>query len=268
MKKLLLMFLVLLAVTNAYAKGNVAAASDPAGKEKYTFYFSGGLRGVVTIQRDRAGKITISFKVKDTGDSTYDSDWLLFYRLILRFKATGDSTYDIDRELCPLIPAETGRVPVSKNIRRQIIDGNTTTTYRDGSWYKTVVDGNTTIYTDKYGKWLKETVVDGNTTTSTDLYGWWEKTVVDGNTTTTTRADGWWKKTVVDGNTTTTYRDGRWYKTVVDGNTTTTTRSDGWWEKTVVDGNTTTTTRSGGRKGAETIVDKQGYNIFITVGVL
>jgi TolB-like protein len=232
------------------------SARNPAGEEEYTIYFSGSIQGTVSIQRDRAGKITLTPRV------------------------TG-SVYGLDRETCPLIPAWVGIVVFSDRNVTDVIEGNTwTTTWSDGSWYKTVVNGNTTTYTHSNGRWSKR-VVNGNTTTYTNSDGDWDKEVVDGNTTTTTRSNGWWYKTVVNGNTTTytnsdgdwsktvvngntrtyTNSDGDWYKEVVDGNTTTTTWSDGMWWKEVVDGNTTTTTNSDGYKE---IVEKQGHDIFIT----
>jgi hypothetical protein len=151
----------------------------------------------------------------------------------------------IDSEICPLIPAWIDTidvfVPYTATI---IIEGNTMTDiYSNGRWRKTVVDGNTTTETWSNGSWNK-TVINGNTTTWTASDGSWNKTVINGNTTTWTSSDGW-QKTVVDGNTTTTTWSDGWAKTVVDGNTTTTTRSNGSWSKTVV--------------------DKQGYNIFITL---
>jgi formylmethanofuran dehydrogenase subunit C len=254
-----------------------AAARNPAGEEAYTLYYSGDFQGTVSIQRDRAGKITITY----------------------RLTVNRDNYVDIGREICPLIPVWVEPVQLSGSVATIIIEGNTcTTTYSDGSQTKLVVDGNTTTYTYPDGSWYKE-VVNGNTTTYTNSDGRWKKTVVNGNTTTTTESDGYWSKTVVNGNPTTytasgggwkrvvdgntkttTYSNGRWEKVVVDGNTTTTTHSNGRWEKAVVDGNTTTYTYSEGNwwkrvvdgntkttissRGYKEIIDKQGHDIFIT----
>jgi hypothetical protein len=151
---------------------------------------------------------------------------------------------EITRALCPLIPA--GELVVFlPNTQSVIIDGNTTTrTNTDGSWSTTVVSGNTKTTTFSSGNWLKE-VTNGNTTINTYSDGGWSRRVVSGNTTTITDGDGSTTKTVVNGNTTTFYM-GEFLlsTTVVNGNTTTVTSPGGGWIKTVV--------------------DKQGYTIFIT----
>jgi hypothetical protein len=236
-----------------------ALGLDPSGQEEYTLYYSGSLRGFVTIQRDKVGKITVTSKLIGSGSHT------------------------IIHEICPLIPMWTVVfVDSSKDDYTQVIDGNTfTITNPDGSWYKEVVDGNTFTTSRSDGFWTKR-VVDGNTTIEMYYTGGWTKWVVDGNTTTATDSGGpvfkivingntttytdsrsdYWSKTVVDGNTRTVTDSGGWWrKTVVDGNTTIETYSTGYWEKTVVDSNITTYTNSSGHKE---VIDKQGYDIFIT----
>jgi tetratricopeptide (TPR) repeat protein len=78
-------------------------------------------------------------------------------------------------------------------------------------------------------------------------------------------------KDVVYGNTTTrTYSDGEWQKTVVNGNTTTYSKkssSDVDRYKTLVDENTTIQVQPYfNNSETMTIVDKQGYNIYIFIG--
>jgi TolB-like protein len=228
---------------------SVSTALAPGGQEEYTLYFSGDLRGTATIQRDRAGKITVASVL------------------------TGVKSYHLNSEICPLIPTWAAHSFTmfyigGRGSETIVIEGNTTTqTDSDGRMWKRVVDGNTTIETFSYGSystWSKA-VVDGNTTIETYPDGGWGKTVVVGNTTTITDSRGNWWKTVIEGNTTTqTDSDGNWWKTVIEGNTTTNTFSGGSWAKFVVDGNTTTMTRSDG-SWSKTVVDKQGYDIFITI---
>ncbi|MDR2097373.1 MAG: hypothetical protein LBP37_02515 [Spirochaetaceae bacterium] len=159
---------------------------------------------------------------------------------------SGEGYYLIDHEICPLIPEWAGIVEVTKNLKEAVIEGNTiTVTNTDDWWEKTVVDGNTTTFINPDGDWAKM--------------------LVDGSATTFTYQDGDWAKMLVDGNTTTfTHSDGSWSKTVIDGNTTTNTDSRGSWSKTVKDGNTTTYTNSSGYKE---VIDKRGYDIFISRAV-
>jgi Flp pilus assembly protein TadD len=193
--------------------------------QEYKIFYSGATQGVVTVTKNANGRITIIPQVTDG-----------FY---------------IPPGVCPILPEYETGIYFSVFTKDIIIDGDTEiwTDSENGSWSKTVFDGNTTRMTRSDGSWAK-TVVDGNTTTMTTSYGFWEKTVVDGNTATMTDSYGQWETTVVSGNTTTVSRsNGDRKKIVVDGNTTTTFYSGSqfspdWWSKIVV-------------------VDRQGYNIYI-----
>ncbi|GMO51322.1 MAG: hypothetical protein Pg6C_15980 [Treponemataceae bacterium] len=200
--------------------------------QEATIYFSGDRQGFVTVTKDSGGKITMRCPA-------------------MKDKKGKPAPVDFKTSDCPFLPEKLlGDISDSVwMVEGAVIidDGNTRIyTDRDGYWMKWEKTGNTTIWTDSEGSWEK-TVVDGNTTTRTKSGGWWSKAVVSGNTTTRTDSDGGWFKTVVDGNTTTRTRSGGWWsKAVVSGNTTTRTDSDGGWFKTVVSGDTTTHTQSNG----------------------
>ncbi|GHV86226.1 hypothetical protein AGMMS50230_18340 [Spirochaetia bacterium] len=115
------------------------------GQEEYTLFYSGIFQGIITIQKDRGGKITVSINVDSEGIRAQEG-------------------VTIDPKLCPLLPASFW---IAKNYTRSIIiDGNTTTEIASNGWIKTVVNGNTTTTTSSSGDWEKM-IVDGNTKIST-----------------------------------------------------------------------------------------------------
>jgi hypothetical protein len=265
MKKNLLLVLALFIAGGVFAQG-------------YTIYLGGTLRGFITVQKDRNGKITIAPSLSSEGRV-----W-------------------IGNAICPLLPKEG--FTISKAIKTIVIDGNTTTeTSADGKWNKTVIDGNTTTYTTSDGYWTK-TVTDGNTITftssrgdlsitvlegntltktypndtltvthydskggrtSTDSYkSWWQKVVVNGNTITETDSSGSWSRAVINGYTTTVTKDGELsYEEVIRGNTRTLTYSYGGGYREVVGVKTITITSLDGKR--KEVIDKQGYDIFLTL---
>jgi hypothetical protein len=235
--------------------------------QEYTIYLSGTLNGFITIQKDRAGKITIT-----PNFSTEGSVW-------------------IGNIICPLLPEDGFDIrnytnstfsSVTKSI---VIDGNTTTeTMADGYWEKTVITGNTITESSSNGWWTK-TVIDGNTLMKTHSNGNWEKQVFTGNTIMRTYSSGWWGRLVVTGNTLTiTYPNSdELTRIVINGNTTTATGLGGgsYYEeirgdtrtftidndysagyREVVNGNTITKTSLDGKN--KLVVDKQGNDVFIT----
>jgi hypothetical protein len=215
-------------------------------QEEYTLVYRGKVQGMVSIIRDRNGKITI------TPNMT---------------KLSGIEP--IDNTLCPLIPVMPEWAPdiyFGNHKEIIVIEGNTTTkTYPDGTWRKIVIQGNTATVTRDGGSWWEKTVVEGNTIIQTYSNGRWNKKVVEGNTTTQTYSDGSWYKWVVDGNTTIhTNSYNEQFRMVVDGNTTTETNLvTGDWEKWVDDGGTRTTTYSNGRR-TRRVAERQGRTIYIT----
>jgi formylmethanofuran dehydrogenase subunit C len=240
----------------------ILSVSSVFGQE-YNLFYSGVNIGFITIKRETSGTITIIPRMREI-----------------------NSEIILNSELCSLIPEGEGFFLDSDNLSFITIEENTTTiTNPDGSWGITVVDGNITTHTSSSG-WGSRTVVEGNTTTTTNSDGSWNKIIVDGNITTETFSYGNWYRTVVDGNaTTTTSFSGYWYKTIAEGNITTFTDSNAYWHKTVVDGNTTTSTDSDGYmeisivegnittiskiytdyRWEKIVIDRQGYNIYITM---
>jgi hypothetical protein len=137
---------------------------------------------------------------------------------------------EITNNECPLIP-QGQRISVYRFIASIVIDGNTITeTGTDGKVITSIINGNTTIRTMSGGSWIK-TVVEGNTTIITWLGGSWRRIVVSGNTITET----------------------------------VTSEIYGLNSKTVVEGNTRTTTWNeyDGPQWRTTVIEKQGYNIYI-----
>jgi hypothetical protein len=203
-----------------------AIALMPAfGQEEYTLFYSGNNQGTVTIQQDRAGKITITPRFKDK-----------------KYYAT------LDHKLCPLIPAQSkfyiGEIKGGSSFgflsvfylynafgRMKDAGGELIV---DPSVTKIVIDGTTTeiIFPDG---WIKE-VINGTTKTCTAGGGYWEKIVVTGTTTTWMSSNNYRTETTVDGNTTT---------------------ESSYWPKFLND------PRAYFRSSTITTVDKQGHNIFI-----
>jgi hypothetical protein len=263
--------------------------------QEYTIYFGGDIKGIISVQKDRGGKITITPNIN--------------------YKESFGTTVWIGKAICPILP-EDG-FSATKYTKSIVIDGNTTTettNYGSGdSWDKTVIDGNTTTKTFSSGGRIT-TTIDGNTLTSgaekqviykvingnTLIYtgddGSWDRIVVTENTLTQTDASGSWAKVVINGNTTTITGKGvvpehnlRWGnevhipegEEVIRGNTRTRTYTDGkdggykiekyltspysngGGYKEVIDGNTITITSLDGK--SKTVVDKQGNDIFITI---
>jgi hypothetical protein len=195
---------------------------------EYTIIFLGSIdSGSIKIVKDNEGKITI----------TPSMDLISAYSP----PRAAPPSLSINNELCPLIPE---LFTINYDTQEIIIDGNTTIFKENnrswsGGWWKIVVDGNETTYT--------------------NANGYWDKTLVEGNKTTQTRSDGMKSITVIDGNTTTEKwsigNEKSWKKTVIDGNTTMITDSNGYWEKTVIEGNAITKTDSFNRWQKE-IIDK------------
>jgi hypothetical protein len=223
-------------------------------QEEYTLFYRGDVQGTVTIRQDRNGKITITPRLTKVNSVEF-----------------------LDNSLCPLIPIlpEWLDNPVVNNTMNRLsvnasngiitVEGNTrAVTYSDGSGGRMVIQGNTATETRSNSSWWKKTVVEGNTVTETYSNGQWNKTVIDGGTTIITYSSGSWYKWVVNGNTTIhTNSYNERFTTVVDGNTTTETDKNGNWERWVDEDGTRTTTYSDGRWN-RTVVERQGYNIFIT----
>ncbi|GMO16704.1 MAG: hypothetical protein Pg6A_02790 [Termitinemataceae bacterium] len=227
--------------------------------QEYTIYLSGKPSGVITVQKERSGKITITPNLSKEG-----SVW-------------------IGNTICPLLPEDGFYIGNYRGVLKSIvIDGDTTTvTMADGKWEKTVITGNTKTESSSDGSRTK-TVIDGNTLTKTHSSGNWEKQVLNGNTITLTSSYGHWKRLVVTRNTLTITSSGtdELTKVVINGNTTTATGLwGGWYEETirgdtrtfkydyggyreVVSGNTITKTSLDGKN--KLVVDKQGNDIFIT----
>jgi hypothetical protein len=260
MKKNLLLVLFLLIAGSIFA-------------QEYTIYLGGSINGFISVQKERAGKITITPHI-----STEGRVW-------------------IGRTICPILP-EDGFI-VWKTTKSIVIDETTTTiTNTDGSysWRKAVIDGNTmtetwsdgldfdrTLWRYTFGGSL--TALERNTLTrtfpdstlqvthydfkggqtTTDSYErWWQKIVVTGNTMTETDVTGSWSRAVINGNTTTVTKDGSLsYEEVISGNTRILTYSYGSGYREVVDGNTITITSLDGKN--KEVVDKQGNDIFITI---
>ena len=216
---------IILAVTGIFLM-NLLACEETKGismpenileRKEYTIIFAGSIdNGIIKVIMDDNGIITITPSMDKI--SNYDPP------------RAAPPSLQINSDLCPLIP------------ELFTIDYHTE---------EITIDGNTTIVREKGGAWSGgwwKTVVDGNETTYTNANGYWHKTIVEGNKTTETRSDGMNSITVIDGNTTTnTWSNGNekgWSKTVVKGNTTMTTDSHGYWEKIVVEGNATTKTDS------------------------
>jgi hypothetical protein len=262
----------LLLVLTLFIAGGVFA-------QKHTIYLAGTLRGFITVQKDRNGKITIAPSLSSGG-------WVW-----------------IGNSICPILPKEG--FTIWKTTKSIVIDGNTTTeTSADGKWNRTVIDGNTTTYTTSEGYWTRTasdgntitftssrgnlaiTVLEGNTLTKTypnetltvthyDFEGkrtttnsyenWWQKVVVSGgNTMTETDSSGSWSRAVINGNTTTVTKNGELsYEEVIRGNTRTLTYSYGGGYREVVDGNTITVTSLDGKR--KELIDKQGNDIFLTL---
>jgi hypothetical protein len=176
----------------------VQPAAPPVRQEparEYTIYLGGNLRGFITVQKDRNGKITIAPSISE------GQVW-------------------IGNSICPILPKDG--FSISKTTKSIVIDGNTTTvTSTDGKWNRIVIKGNTTTYTSLSG-WGYETVIDGNTLTTTRSDGRWEKQVLNGNTITRTFSEGRWDRLVAAGNTLTHTDDkGSLARAVINGNKTT-----------------------------------------------
>jgi hypothetical protein len=246
--------------------------------QEYTIYLGGTLRGFITIQKERNGKITIVPSISE------GRVW-------------------IGNSMCPLLP-EDG-FSIWKTTKSIVIEGNTiTVTSTDGKWNRTVIDGNTTTYTTSDGYWartvtsgntitftsshndLEITVLEGNTLTKThpnktmtqrhyaDNFktftdtvseNWWQKVVTNGNTVTETDSLGNWSRAVINGNTTTVTRDGKLsYEEVIRGNTRTFTYGGGGYGyREVFEGNTITITSLDGER--KEVIDKQGNDVFLTL---
>jgi hypothetical protein len=265
MKKNLLLILTLFITVGVFA-------------QDYTIYLGGDLRGFITVQKDRTGKITIAPSLSSEGRV-----W-------------------IGNAVCPLLPKDG--FTIWKTTKSIAIDGNTTiVTSADGKWNRTVIDGNTTTYTTSDGSWTKTvtdgntitftssrnelaiTVLDGNTLTktypndtrtvnhynstgdrtTTDSYkSWWQKVAANGNTMTETDSLGSWSRAVINGNTTTVTKNGELsYEEVIRGNTRTLTYSYGGGYREAVDGNTITITSLDGKR--KEVIDRQGNDIFLTL---
>jgi hypothetical protein len=247
--------------------------------QEYTIFLGGDLRGFITVQKDRNGKITIAPSISSDG-------WVW-----------------IGNSICPILPKDG--FYIRKTTKSIVIDGNTTTeTSADGKWNKTMIDGNTTTYTTSDGYWTRTvsdgntitftssrgnsaiTVLEGNTLTktypnetltvthydfeggrtSTDSYrNWWQKVVVNENTMTETDSSGSWSRAVINGNTTTVTKNGELsYEEVIRGNTRTWTYGGGGYGyREVVDGNTITITSLDGKR--KEVIDKQGNDVFLTL---
>jgi hypothetical protein len=260
MKKNLLLAAVLLIAGGVFA-------------QEYTIYLGGSITGFISVQREPAGKTTITPYINTQGRV-----W-------------------IGKTICPVLP-EDG-FDVWNTTKSIVIDGNTTTiTNPDGSysWRKAVIDGNTMTETwsdeHNYDSTLRRytfggslTVLEGNTltrtfpnstlqvthydfkgggTTTNSYKSWWQKIVVTGNTMTETDVTGSWSRAVINGNTTTVTKDGSLsYEEVIRGNTRTLTYSYGSGYREIVDGNTITITSLDGKN--KEVVDKQGNDVFITI---
>ena len=244
--------------------------------QEYTIHFRDATEGIIRINKDNNGKITI----------------------IPRMRTIFDGKEYLDSNICPILP-QNEQYLILDNLRSIIIDGNTTThnfswgrhikivdgnsttwVFSNDYWQRTVIDGNTTTFSDSSGIQHK-TVVDGDTTI-TYYYPGWKKTVVDGNTAITTfsshgrprpELDDYWLITEIEGNTTThTYSNGTWRRTVVDENTEIITFSDygwecglsGFWQRIDTEENTTTYTNSYGY-WKRTVIEYDRFNIYVTI---
>lgn len=218
------------------------------GQEEYMFLFSGTVSGLVRVQKDSGGRITITPSIQEWGEVWWE--------------------IAISNTLSPILPQSYW---VSKKTREITINSNTTMeTTLDGGWTRTVVDGNTTTKTSSDGSWTR-TVVDGNTTIETSSDGSWSRTFIDGNTIMTTYSNGTWSRTVVEGNRTTiTYKSALQGESkseyVINGNNIT---AYGYAYRTgairTVNGNIITIVST---RDNELLlrVEKQGHNIFIHAG--
>jgi hypothetical protein len=229
--------------------------------EEHTIYLDGSVGGIITVQKDPSGKVTVLPRI--------NRGWVW-----------------IGKTICPLLP-EDG-FSIRNTTKSIVIDGDTTTetNANASSWRKTVLEGNTMTEIGSNNR-LITTVLEGNTLTRTHpnqtmttrhfrddgsyiaeadtvSVGWWQKIVVAGNTMTETDSLGYWARAVINGNTTTVTKDGKpSYEEVIRGNTRTLTHSYGGGYREVVDGNTITVTSLDGKN--KEVVDRQGNDIFITI---
>jgi TolB-like protein len=181
----------------------VIADNSLANELEYTITCSGSVQGYITVKREKSGRVIITPVLTKGG-------------------------FHLDNENCSLVPPGMDNIYVWDDTRNVIIEGNTAIqTAKDGIWFKTTVDGNTTTITASASSDWQRTTVNGNITTITDSTGKSESMtkVILGNTITYTHSDGRWEKVTTDGNTKTVTRSdvSSWHTVTMSGNTKTTT---------------------------------------------